>query len=65
LRESTSEAITQNHKKFVICLQCLNFQKACELEPLLNPSSISSKLTLLHGYIHPQKNNQAYSQAVV
>ncbi|EAZ92498.1 NAD(P)/FAD-dependent oxidoreductase [Crocosphaera chwakensis] len=57
------KTITKNYQKFFIKPQLLSPQESTEIEPLLNPDTISGCLKLPHGHIHPQKTNNAYQQA--
>lgn len=61
--EDDPKTIAQNYDRFAIKPELLDVQQACELEPLLNPSSIAGALKLPHGHLHPQKTNDAYQQA--
>ena len=52
-------------QKFSQSPQVLSPQEAQELEPLLNPKSISGALVMPYAHIHPQKTAIAYQQALV
>ena len=61
--DNDPKAISENYTKFSIQPDILDSTEACELEPLLNPDSISGALRLPHGHIHPHKTTIAYQQA--
>jgi glycine/D-amino acid oxidase-like deaminating enzyme len=61
--DDNPETVAATYSQFAIAPQLLSVDRACELEPLLNPNAISGVLKLPHGHIHPQKTNQAYQQA--
>lgn len=52
-------------QKFSQSPQVLSPQEAQELEPMLNPQSISGALVMPFAHIHPQKTALAYQQALV
>ncbi|MDJ0647604.1 MAG: FAD-binding oxidoreductase [Xenococcaceae cyanobacterium MO_188.B19] len=57
------KTIAKNYADFAIQPDILDAQQACDLEPLLNPNSVSGALRLPHGHINPQKTAIAYQQA--
>lgn len=61
--EDDPKTIAASFAHFDIPPQVLDVDRACELEPLLNPHAISGVLKFPHAHIHPQKTNQAYQQA--
>lgn len=63
--QTNPELIAKNYTHFLTPPQLLNIPQACELEPLLNPHSISGALTVKHGHIHPQKTTIALIKAFI
>ncbi len=61
--DDNPEKIAENYTDFAIQPDILDIKQACELEPLLNPHSISGALRLPHGHINSQKTTIAYQQA--
>ncbi|MFB2892509.1 NAD(P)/FAD-dependent oxidoreductase [Aerosakkonemataceae cyanobacterium BLCC-F50] len=59
------EKIASAYSHFAIVPKLLNTKEACEVEPLLNPDSISGVLTVKHGHINPELTVQAYTQAMI
>ena len=57
------KTLAKNYEKFTIQADILDVKQACDLEPLINPNSVSGALRLPHGHIHPQKTAIAYQQA--
>ena len=57
------KTLAKNYGQFTIQPDILDVKQACDLEPLLNPNSVSGALRLPHGHIHPQKTTIAYQQA--
>lgn len=61
--ENDPQAIAANYAHFSTPPQLLTIDEACQLEPLLNPSSLSGALTVKHGHIEAELTTQAYCQA--
>lgn len=61
-RDDNPEAVAASYV-FAIPSQLLSVEKACELEPLLNPEAIAAALTVKHGHVHAAKLAEAYIQA--
>lgn len=61
--DNDPKTIAKNYADFEIQPEVLDSQQACQVEPLLNPKSVSGALRLPHGHIHPQKTAIAYQQA--
>jgi len=61
--DADPEAIVATYANCAIPPRLISVQEACELEPLLNPDSISAALTVRHGQILPEVAVQAYNQA--
>lgn len=59
------EKIASAYSLFAIPPKLLNSKEACEIEPLLNPDSISGALTVKHGHINPEITAQGYIQAMI
>ncbi|MBE9227495.1 FAD-binding oxidoreductase [Phormidium sp. LEGE 05292] len=59
------EKVATAYSQFAIPPKLLNSQEACEVEPLLNPDSISGALTVKHGHINPELTTQGYTQAMI
>ncbi|MCS6813515.1 MAG: FAD-binding oxidoreductase [Cyanobacteria bacterium] len=57
------EAITATYATCAIPPRLITVNEACELEPLLNPSSLEAALTVRHGHILPEVAVKAYNQA--
>lgn len=59
------EKIAETYSQFAIPPKLLTSKEAGEIEPLLNPNSISGALTVKHGHINPELTPQGYTQAMM
>lgn len=59
------EKIAETYSQFAISPKLLTSKEACEVEPLLNPDSISGALIVKHGHINPELTVQGYIQAMM
>lgn len=59
------EKIASAYSQFDLTPKLLNSKEAWEVEPLLNPDSISGALTVKHGHINPELTTQGYIQAMI
>lgn len=59
------EKIAETYSQFAISPKLLTSKEACEVEPLLNPDSISGALIVKHGHINPELTVQGYTQAMM
>ncbi|MBF2055639.1 MAG: FAD-binding oxidoreductase [Cyanobacterium sp. T60_A2020_053] len=60
---STPTEVAKNYQHFRLTPELLDIKNSCELEPLLNPESISGCLRLPHGHVNPLKTILAYQNA--
>ncbi len=61
--DADPDTIAASYANCAIPPRLISVPEACELEPLLNPESISAALTVRHGQILPEVAVQAYNQA--